>query len=46
MEGVALNPEKCKFSVSSLQYFGYIIDSHGIPADPAKIDAALILEGF
>ena len=35
---VTLN-EKCKFSVTSIQYFGYVISANGISADPEKISA-------
>ena len=37
--GITLNPDKCLFSTSRLQYLGQVIDSDGIRKDPAKIKA-------
>ena len=34
-----LNPDKCLFSTSRLQYLGQVIDSDGIRKDPAKVKA-------
>ena len=33
------NLEKCSFSMMRLQYLGYIVDEHGVHADPSKIQA-------
>ena len=38
-EGITLNADKCKFSVSSLKYLGYIVDAEGIHPDPSKVEA-------
>ena len=37
--GITLNPDKCLFSTSRLQYLGLVIDSDGIRKDPAKVKA-------
>ena len=37
--GITLNPDKCLFSTSRLQYLGQVIDSDGIRKDPAKVKA-------
>ena len=37
--GITLNPGKCLFSTSRLQYLGQVIDSDGIRKDPAKVKA-------
>ena len=37
--GITLNPDKCLFSTSRLQYLGQVIDSEGIRKDPAKVKA-------
>ena len=37
--GITLNPDKCLFSTSRLQYLGQVIDSNGIRKDPAKVKA-------
>ena len=37
--GITLNPDKCLFSMSRLQYLGQVIDSDGIRKDPAKVKA-------
>ena len=34
--GIMLNPDKCLFSTSRLQYLGQVIDIDGIRKDPAK----------
>jgi hypothetical protein len=31
------NLEKCSFGMNKVQYFGYIVDAHGVHVDPAKI---------
>jgi hypothetical protein len=31
------NLEKCSFGMNKVQYFGYIIDEHGVHVDPSKI---------
>ena len=33
------NLEKCSFGMSRIQYLGYIVDEHGVHADPTKIQA-------
>jgi hypothetical protein len=33
------NLEKCSFGMTRIQYLGYIVDQHGVHADPAKIQA-------
>ena len=37
--GIMLNPDKCLFSMSRLQYLGQVIDSYGIRKDAAKVKA-------
>ena len=37
--GIKLNPDKCLFFTSGLQYLGQVIDSDGIRKDPAKVKA-------
>ena len=37
--GITLNPDKCLFSTSRLQYLGQVIDSDRIRKDPAKVKA-------
>ena len=37
--GITLNPDKCLFSMSRLQYLGQVIDSDGIRKDPVKVNA-------
>jgi hypothetical protein len=34
---------KCKFEVSSVDYFGHIISSQGVQADPTKVQAIWFL---
>ena len=36
-----LNPRKCKFGVSQVQYVGHIYSSRGLLADPKKVDAVV-----
>ena len=35
--GVTLNPDKCIFKATSVQFLGHLIDQSGIRPDPAKI---------
>ncbi len=35
--GVILQPEKCIFSVSQVEFLGHIVDGHGIRPSPAKV---------
>ncbi|BHF77222.1 hypothetical protein SprV_0502032600 [Sparganum proliferum] len=37
--GVVLNPSKCAFGVSSLEFLGHLVDSHGIRPLPSKVAA-------
>ncbi|XP_076299573.1 uncharacterized protein LOC143218325 [Lasioglossum baleicum] len=37
--GLRLNPDKCRFCVSSLRYLGHIVDQQGIRTDPEKTSA-------
>ncbi|XP_014668933.1 PREDICTED: uncharacterized protein K02A2.6-like [Priapulus caudatus] len=37
--GLTLNPDKCVFSLASLDYLGQIVDGQGIRKDPAKSKA-------
>ncbi|BHF72123.1 hypothetical protein SprV_0401518700 [Sparganum proliferum] len=37
--GVALNPSKCVFGVHSLEFLGYLVDSHGIHPLSSKVAA-------
>ena len=37
--GLTLNPEKCSFAQTRLEYLGQVIDSTGIRQDPAKVKA-------
>jgi len=37
--GFHLQPEKCKFSMSSVRYLGFIISADGIQPDPQRIEA-------
>ena len=39
VSGITLNPDKCLFSTSRLQYLGQVIDSDGIRINPAKVKA-------
>ena len=42
--GVTLNPEKCKFSQTTVKFLGHLIDERGIRADPEKISAVLKMD--
>ena len=33
------NLGKCSFGMTRVQYLGYIVDEHGVHADPTKIQA-------
>ena len=37
--GLTLNKKKCKFSKSSISFFGMVFSSSGVSADPAKVKA-------
>ena len=37
--GIIINPNKCLFGVSSLEFLGHHIDTHGISPLPAKVQA-------
>ena len=39
-----LNPSKCAFGVSSGKFLGFMVNHHGIEANPAKIQALLDME--
>ena len=39
--GLTLNPDKCVFSQTRLQYLGQIIDKEGVKKDPAKVKATV-----
>ena len=41
---VTLNPDKCKFSRTSIDFLGQIVDKNGIRPDPAKTQAMLEIE--
>ena len=41
---VTLNPDKCKFSRTSIDFLGQIVDKNGIRPDPAKTQAVLEME--
>jgi hypothetical protein len=41
--GITLNPKKCKFGLSSIEYVGHIIDQDGIRFSREKIDKVLDL---
>ena len=38
---VTLNPDKCKFSCTSIDFLGHVVDKDGIRPDPAKTQAVL-----
>jgi len=38
-EGLTLNPEKCKFRVSEVEFFGFIYSKDGVRPSPSKIAA-------
>ena len=42
--GVTLNPEKCKFSQTTVKFLEHLIDERGIRADPEKISAVLKMD--
>ena len=37
--GITLNPDKCKFGVDSIKFWGLIISAEGIQPDPEKVEA-------
>ncbi|XP_064468421.1 uncharacterized protein K02A2.6-like [Ornithodoros turicata] len=37
--GVTLNPQKCQFRKTRIEFLGHILDAEGISADPAKTEA-------
>lgn len=37
--GVTLNPQKCQFRKTKIEFLGHILDADGISADPAKTEA-------
>lgn len=39
--GLALSKDKCQFFQCELKYLGYVVDSHGLHVDPAKVQAIL-----
>ena len=39
-----LNPTKCAFGVSSRKFFGFIVNSRGIVANPDKIEVVLDMQ--
>jgi hypothetical protein len=41
---ITLNPEKCRFGLSSIEYLGHIIDQNGIHFSREKIDKVLQFE--
>ena len=41
-----LNPSKCTFRVTSKNILGFIVSSHGIEVDPAKIKAIQPWESY
>jgi hypothetical protein len=42
--GLKLNPEKCVFGVKKGKFFGCLVSSKGIEANPSKIEAILRME--
>jgi hypothetical protein len=38
---LTVNLEKCNFFRSQLKYLGYVVDSHGLRTDPAKVESIL-----
>ena len=38
---ITLNPKKCKFGMSSIEYVGHIIDQNGIHFGQDKLDEVL-----
>ena len=41
MIGMTLNPDKCKFRVTEVTYFGHKLTATGVRPDPSKVDAVL-----
>ena len=39
--GIIINPQKCVFSTSSVEFLGHLVDSDGIHPIPAKVQAIL-----
>ncbi|XP_032222562.1 uncharacterized protein K02A2.6-like [Nematostella vectensis] len=37
--GLTLNPEKCRFGLSSITFLGHVISDKGIAADPGKVES-------
>ena len=37
--GMTLNPEKCQFRVTSIEYLGHILTQEGVKPDPKKLEA-------
>jgi hypothetical protein len=35
---ITLNPKKCRFGMSEVEYVGHVIDEHGLAFSPAKLD--------
>ena len=42
--GLTLNPDKCKFSQSKIEYLGQVIDNGEVRKDPSKVKAILEME--
>ena len=41
---IKLNPAKCAFGVGSGKFLGFMVNHHGIEADPTKVQALLDLQ--
>jgi hypothetical protein len=41
---ITLNPKKCRFGMSEVEYVGHVIDEHGLAFSPAKLDKIKTLE--
>ena len=41
---VTLNPSKCEFNKAKVKFLGYVIDRHGIRADPEKTETICQME--
>ena len=41
---ITLNPDKCRFGLTSVEYVGYTIDESGISFSPEKLDEVLMIE--
>lgn len=39
--GLRFNPEKCKFGLTEVKFYGHIISADGLKADPNKVSAVL-----